>query len=320
MNKLDFIKELLQGYRTVKGGCAFFAELGYPCAEPLPWEVHLPQDIADQIAQVLHLGQVGGRGPFRIFQVALKGEAFSRYTARRFLERFYGQEPQGEALFVFTPQAEPYEWLAFVSPRRIFDPAKGRVKLWLRILQVDPLRPYRTDLETLAGIDIRDLRAASPVLDPEEVWGRHEKAFSVQRVTEGFFRDYNMAFRLIQQYLRQAYPQYGPGWARDYTHQLLNRIMFLYFIARKGWLLDPDGKPDRDFMGHFWEAYRKTGAHDAFHGEWLRVLFFETFNLPPKGRKGLPEGLPPWLAHALRQAPYLNGGLYAPAPGWTGRR
>lgn len=119
MDRLKAVEESLQNYTTVEGGCSFFRALGYPCTESLPWEVHLPQDIADQIAQVLHLGQVGGRGPFRIFQVALKGEAFSRYTARRFLERFYGQEPQGEALFVFTPQAEPYEWLAFVSPRRI---------------------------------------------------------------------------------------------------------------------------------------------------------------------------------------------------------
>jgi len=310
MDDLQQIGKLLQLYDTIEGGRRFFTSLGYPDMKPLPHDTAAFEDIGDDIAQVVQLVHVGAHAPFRVFHVELKGGTLPRRTVRRFLERFYKHEPQGEALFVFAP-AKSYEWLAFVSPRRIPDPrSEGRVRLWLRILQVDRDRPYRTDLETLAGIK------ADGLLDPEEIWHRHDEAFRVQRVTEQFFQDYASAFNRIRRQLQGTHPDSDTRWARDYTHQLLNRIMFLYFIARKGWLLGPDGSPDRDFMRHFWNAYRESGAQDAFHREWLPALFFEAFN-----NRGLvrPAHFPDWLVRSLSQAPYLNGGLYTPRPGLDDR-
>jgi len=95
--------------------------------------------------------------------------------------------------------------------------------------------------------------------------------------------------------------------------------MFLYFIARKGWLLGRDGRPDRDFMRHFWEAYRASGAKDTFHREWLPVLFFEAFNNRWQNRPEYLKRFPKWLVRSLSQAPYLNGGLYARRPGLDDR-
>jgi len=241
-----------------------------------------------------------------VFHVELRHSTIRRTDVRRFLEAFYRHYPQGNNLFVFSAGGN-FDELHFVSPLRILDPRDPhnphKVRLWLRILPVRRERPYRTDLETLNHIRADGLSA-------EAVWRRHEEAFSVQRVSEQFFRDYQQVFGLLEGELKKTHPHNEPAWARDYTHQLLNRIMFLYFVARKGWLLGPDKRPDRDFMRHFWEAYRKGGEQDAFHREWLRVLFFEAFNNRWQNRSEYLKRFPQWLVETLAQAPFLNGGLY----------
>lgn len=311
---LDEVRDILRRYTSLEGAKAFFAELGYPVMAPLPWDfIDLPEGARKAVVSVHQLVHIGEAFPFRIFHVELRNTAIRRTDIRRFLDAFYRHQPQGENLFVFSLEGS-YDELAFVSPRRLPDPREpGRVRLWLRILQVQREKPYRTDLEVLSRIQ------AHNVIDPQEVWKLHEEAFSVQRVTEQFFHDYSEIFHRIRAYLERTHRENGPEWARDYTHQLLNRIMFLYFIARKGWLLGPDGNPDRDFMRHFWEAYRESGEKDAFHAKWLPVLFFEAFNGKWQNRAEYLDRFPGWLVRSLAQAPFLNGGLYTQRRGLDDR-
>ena len=309
VNRLEEIGQALSGYRDVHGGREFFSALGYPTIEPLPFDLEpLPQGAREPVKschQLVHL-EGGSPSEFRVFHVELRHSTIRRTDVRRFLEAFYRHYPQGNNLFVFSAGGN-FDELHFVSPLRILDPRDHhnpyKVRLWLRILPVRRERPYRTDLETLNHIRADGLSA-------EEVWRRHEEAFSVQRVSEQFFRDYQQVFGLLEGELKKTHPHNEPAWARDYTHQLLNRIMFLYFVARKGWLLGPDKRPDRDFMRHFWEAYREGGEQDAFHREWLGVLFFEAFNNRWQNRSEYLKRFPRWLVETLAQAPFLNGGLY----------
>ena len=310
---LESVQSLLSRYATLQDARAFFAGLGYPTLDPLPLDLEkIPQGAREAISSAYQIVHLEGGSPFRIFHVELR-RGLRRTDIRRFLEAYYRRFPQGESLFVFAPSGRADE-LAFVSPQRLPDPRDPyKVRLWLRILQVRRDQPYRTDLEVLSRI------RAEGVRDPDEIWKRHQDAFSVQRVTEEFFRDYQEIFAEIQNRLARTHRGNGREWARDYAHQLLNRIMFLYFIARKGWLQGPDGEPDRDFMRHFWEAYRETGAKDAFHQDWLDVLFFEAFNNRWQNRAEYRSRFPEWLRRSLAQAPFLNGGLYARRPGLDDR-
>jgi hypothetical protein len=313
MRDLESVRRLLAGYAALKGARAFFEGLGYPTIDPLPEDLEkIPQGAREAISSVHRIVHLKDGFPFRIFHVELRG-GLRRTDIRRFLESYYRHNPTGENLFVFAPSGSADE-LAFVSPLRLLDPRDPhKVRLWLRILQVRREAPYRTDLEVLSRI------RADGVRDPSEIWRRHQDAFSVQRVTEEFFRDYQEIFAEIQNRLARTHRGNGRLWARDYAHQLLNRIMFLYFIARKGWLQGPDGEPDRDFMRHFWEAYRGTGARDAFHRDWLDVLFFEAFNNRWQNRAEYQSRFPEWLRRSLSQAPFLNGGLYTRRPGLDDR-
>jgi len=310
MPNLNRMQSILRQYTSLEGARAFFRDLMYPANEPRPLEEleRLPKGAREAVASAHQLVHIDDGSLFRIIHVELNHTGIRRTDIRRFLEAFYRHYPQGESLFVFSPKGR-YDELAFVSPRRLPDPTNtGKVRLWLRTLQVQRDNPYRTDLEVLAGIQADGLR------DPYELWQRHEEAFRVQRVTEQFFHDYSEAFLDIRRRLKRDHRENGPDWARDYTHQLLNRIMFIYFIARKGWLMGPEAEPDRQFMRHFWEAYREKKARGTFHSDWLHVLFFEAFNGKWQNRAEYRKRFPEWLVNALARAPFLNGGLYTPHP------
>ncbi|MGB9723879.1 MAG: hypothetical protein ACPL7G_08300 [Chloroflexia bacterium] len=222
------VREVLAEYTSPDGAVRFFRRLGYPAQEvPIPWDVAgFPKGAQDLVRNFWLIAQIPKPLPFRVYHVETASDRLRRTDIRRILEAFHRQQPQGNGLFVFST-GQPWEQVTFVSPLRLLpaqrDPA--RVRLWLRFLEVRPAEPYRTDLEVLSGIRIE------PGTDSETVWQRHQEAFSVQRVTERFFQDYREAFHRIREHLRRTHPEETPEWARDYTHLLLNRLMFLYFIS-----------------------------------------------------------------------------------------
>ncbi len=162
-----------------------------------------------------------------------------------------------------------------------------------------------TALHTLCKYNLENLRFPDDPSDIESWLTHWRSAFDVQAVTDAFFREYESVFAELQ---RSLYKQTNDKvWAHDYALQLLNRLMFLYFIQRK---TTPDGQywlgNDRRFIKSFWEAYRASGEKNSFFTRWLSVLFFEAFNNKFSPKSYLPQA----LNDALLLAPYLNGGLF----------
>ncbi|MDQ6757672.1 MAG: hypothetical protein M3004_12135, partial [Bacteroidota bacterium] len=94
---------------------------------------------------------------------------------------------------------------------------------------------------------------------------------------------------------------------RDFIKRLLGRIVFLYFLQKKGWLQSiwaepPEIKPDHAFMTHLFQfADRKKDFYSTF----LVPLFFDTLNNSKrKDEVYKVEG------EVLGKIPYLNGGLF----------
>ena len=304
--QLQEIKDILCKYDSISGAGEFFQALGYEVQKPLiewVWE-DIPKRASELINAMYLISHYTGRGgDFRIFHIELKTNKLRRTDFRIILEPFYRRFPQGNYLFVFTTDEVPYKVLAFVSPLRIQDPRDPvKIRLLLRMLITEPKNPYRTDLEVLNNI------AVDGVVEPDVIWEKHYEAFNVQRVTDRFFRDYQVVFRELQNILGSQ--NNDKQWAHDYALQILNRILFLYFVQRKRLLLGPDGQYDTRFMRHFWEAYKDSGQCDVFFREWLNVLFFEAFNKKWQNRAEYRKRFPDWVITSLAQAPYLNGGLF----------
>ncbi len=105
---------------------------------------------------------------------------------------------------------------------------------------VDRDQKNRTFIERIGDADFSSL-------------GDLKKAFSVEKVTDEFYKDYRKIFDDLQNDLKN---QIGDKrWAHDYALQFLNRVMFLYFIQKKGWL-----GTDRKFLLSFWNAYHEAAV------------------------------------------------------------
>jgi adenine-specific DNA-methyltransferase len=92
---------------------------------------------------------------------------------------------------------------------------------------------------------------------------------------------------------------------RDFNKKLLGRIVFLYFIQKKGWLGVPAksdwGKGDFDFLTNL---FKNTKNPDLFYSELLSKLFFDTLNTKRK------DDLIELVKGEPCRIPYLNGGLF----------
>ncbi|MDR9410941.1 MAG: hypothetical protein RI573_19015 [Balneolaceae bacterium] len=95
--------------------------------------------------------------------------------------------------------------------------------------------------------------------------------------------------------------------ARDFVKKLLGRIVFLYFVQKKGWLgtKTPDfNKGNQDFI---YDLFKQIPDHDdqkeRFYCDWLRPLFFDTLNRDDDHAFTMPDGSTVFI-------PFLNGGLF----------
>ena len=98
---------------------------------------------------------------------------------------------------------------------------------------------------------------------------------------------------------------------RDYIKKMFGRIVFLYFLQRKGWLYDAGGNHDPRYMRHLFDGAGEL--KNTFLDDVLELLFFYVLNTKPEQRvfeaslanKDITI-LPGW-----EKIPFLNGGLFS---------
>jgi hypothetical protein len=131
-----------------------------------------------------------------------------------------------------------------------------------------------------------------------EVAGRARAAFDIERVTKAFYRDFDTHRKAFLKFIE------GIGEVADrewYASVMLNRLMFVYFIQRKGFL---DGDPH--YLRNRLDRCQKEQGKDkfyTFYRYFLLRLFHEGFGKRRKDRS-------PDLEKILGNIPYLNGGLF----------
>ena len=143
----------------------------------------------------------------------------------------------------------------------------------------------------------------------ESIVRKKEIAFSVEEVTDKFFKEYRKIFDWVKNYLQGKYNNIPNSQekAHRYTHLLFNRLMFLYFVQKRGCFGN-----DKEFLSHFWNAYRDNfEGKNLFHQDWLNVLFFESLNGKFYAKEYFKLGNSyPDFNSILSQTPFLNGGLF----------
>ncbi|MEN3334054.1 MAG: hypothetical protein V7641_3419 [Blastocatellia bacterium] len=91
-----------------------------------------------------------------------------------------------------------------------------------------------THIRTLCEFN---LPALGYPVDPANAQGwlqQWRAAFDIETVTDRFFAEYRQVFETLEKEAKQNIPDAES--CRLYTQRLFNRLMFLYFIQKKGWL------------------------------------------------------------------------------------
>jgi hypothetical protein len=123
-----------------------------------------------------------------------------------------------------------------------------------------------------------------------------EKAWDVDGLTEAFYKDYELVFAATKAQVSGAK---DANQAHEWTQLLFNRLLFLAFIQRMGWLQVPGKKAG----GYLFDLF--AGPREPFktYLGMLRAVFDELDTKESDLLKGK-------FKSNLGDIPYLNGGLF----------
>ena len=184
------------------------------------------------------------------------------------------------------------------SQLHFINPSFKTARPTLRRIIVERDLPHRTAVQQVSSIywNFRESDIIRAAL---------EEAFDVEPVTREFFREYKRIFDGVH----DRATGFGAGdeeveARRMFVQTLFNRLMFVYFLQRKGWL---EFQGDNDYLNALWKDYRASKDQTNFYEDRLLPLFFEGLNNPksPESRSNNPE-----LYSLIGAPPFLNGGLF----------
>jgi hypothetical protein len=125
-----------------------------------------------------------------------------------------------------------------VKYRRDADAGSSVARRVLRRIAIGPHERLRTAAERVAMLDLTTLSPNLFGLAPLAIQQRHDEAFDVEAVTQAFFTTYRAHFEAVESRLTGLDSAED---ARLFTQRLFNRLLFIVFLERKGWLIPPDG-------------------------------------------------------------------------------
>ncbi|MEH1906429.1 MAG: hypothetical protein V7L05_10150 [Nostoc sp.] len=162
----------------------------------------------------------------------------SRQSERTVVEALLKEHPY--ALFVFSNKLRS-QW-HFINVK--YDNTLEKRKLFRRIT-VGEGEQLRTATERISLLDLEKYSNASVL----EIQTLHDEAFDVEAVTQEFFREYRKTFEKVEELIDWKTEKERK---RLFTQKLFNRLMFIGFIQKKGWL---KFQGSIDYLSALWEAY-----------------------------------------------------------------
>ncbi|NEU74948.1 N-6 DNA methylase [Hassallia byssoidea VB512170] len=243
----------------------------------------------------LLLASGGANNAFHIIYARLKSENLSRQSERSVVNNLLKEHPY--ALFVFSNKSQS-RW-HFLNVK--YDNSAQKRKLFRRIT-VGEGEQLRTATER---ISLLDLELIKPDASPLDIQTCHDEAFDVEKVTQEFFKQYRQTFEKVEKLIQGMG---GDERKRLFTQKLFNRLMFIGFIQKKGWL---KFKGETDYLSALWSAYQDESgtSNKNFYRDRLSHLFFFGLNNPQEHDiAGINNG--GFLKELIGTVPYLNGGLF----------
>jgi hypothetical protein len=205
-----------------------------------------------------------------------------------------------ENILIFTNQRDHASQSLWYWVKRSKDEVTGKPKNTPRRHEYflgQPVDLFASKLQAMV-VELSELDAAGrmPVLEAAR---RIQSALDVEKTTKRFFTAYQEQHQNLLAEIEGIDDERDRRW---YASVILNRLMFVWFMQKKGFL----NHADYDYLPRQLAASQARGA-DRFFGEFLAALFFEAFAKPASARTA--------VVHTLTgDIPYLNGGLFLHHP------
>jgi hypothetical protein len=248
--------------------------------------------------QKAHLEIAALDSPTKLFAIAHKrgmvaylcptpsGQPLPDHATRRKIERQVAKSTL-EHIIIFTDAAKTIQVWQWVR-REAGKPDACREHTY-RVTQsgdalLQKLRSIAFSLDQEAELSLPDVTSGA------------RAGFDVEKVTKRFYERFQQEHKAFLKFI-SGIPE-GPD-REWYASVMLNRLMFVYFVQKKGFL---DG--DHDYLRNRLERTRDEHGKDKFHS-FYRYFLLRLFHEGLGGRKRSPD-----LEKLLGKIPYLNGGIF----------
>lgn len=272
----------------------FWSELNYERENQTLSRRNWPDKAVEALAEDPILLASGGED-FQVIYARLNSKQLLLNLERLVVTQLLKNHPY--TLFVFSDFHQ--ERWHFINVKYDVKQEKRQV---LRRITVGPGEQLRTATERLSLLDLDNISSESPLAIQE----RHDEAFDVEKVTKKFFEQYRSVFEKVEQLITKTIP--NADQRRLFTQKLFNRLMFIVFIQKKGWLKFNE---QTDYLETLWQDYQNdnsTSDKNFYHNR-LTHLFFTGLNNPQQTDIiGINNG--GFLRQIIGTVPYLNGGLF----------
>ncbi len=244
--------------------------------------------------------------PWGIFFLQFDSEKVYRTALRRVLRGLVERRNRDASLpawrhdhLLFICTTADYQRFAFAH-------FAATTENWRRaVLSIFSWEQGDTHIRTLCEYNLPALAFPSDGFSDDQEWLQEwQKAFDVETVTDKFFADYQRVFAQVEAAV-EGIPEGDTEARRLYTQRLFNRLMFLRFIEKKGWLIY---NGNRDYLRSLFDA-TEAATDENFLNDRLYWAFFNGL--------GAAADLPDDSAEVTEiikerrgKVPFLNGGLF----------
>lgn len=288
----DDVYKGLQGLSSIDSARNLLAQLNYDYASA-PLRTDIPQTTRDMLQTGPQV--IAQHGDFKVIHTRFNADRLPLGHQRQIITRLLPDNPY--SLFLFS-DVNDSGW-HFVNVRHEGDKATRT----FRRISIGPDERIgdrlRTPAEQLSKIAV----AGNESVPPLELQFQHDRAFDVDVVTKRFYERYRDVFHRVES---QVQGIENADERRIFTQRLFNRLMFVAFIQKKGWL-KLNGQTD--YLNALWDHYQRSPHTNSFYSDRLKNLFFVALD-NPDGRSYLDGPNGNLLYPFIGDVPYLNGGLF----------
>ena len=314
---LDFLREKL-GWHIPED--VEFEDVAYPLSAE---DLDLDELTQDRIADYYQLppfppsqptlGVFENTQPWGIFFLQFNSESIYRTALRRVLRGLVERRNRNSnlptwehdhLLFICTTtDFQRFAFAHFAAAETSLEtlPTGGRENWRRAVLSIFSWEQGDTHIRTLCEYNLPVLTFPNDGFSSDQEWLQEwQKAFDVEAVTDKFFADYQRVFAQVETAV-EGIPESEAEARRLWTQRLFNRLMFLRFIEKKGWLTYNGAG---DYLRSLFDA-TEVETDENFLNDRLYWAFFHGL--------GNASDRPEESSAAVErrgEVPFLNGGLF----------